>query len=188
MSGIVSAFRRAFPAEGANTFPTFRYHPDPLATGAVHPSDLACQCCGVARGFRVAHHYGVKSYDCICPWCVADGRAAKTLGVSFVQDAEGDLPAAVWKELNDRTPGYESWQGERWLTHCYDACAFLGDLPRDEVANLPPETEKAFLTENDWLDDWEDLKVAYASGNCDVGLYKFECLHCRTIRIGVDYS
>jgi hypothetical protein len=31
--------------------PPFRYHPDPLATGAVKPSPIRCVCCGQQRGF-----------------------------------------------------------------------------------------------------------------------------------------
>jgi len=188
IAGTLAAFRRAFSKQDLTAFPKFRYHPDPLATGAVIPTDLACDCCGNARGFRVASHYGTQPFDCICPWCVADGRAAKRLGASFVQDAEDDLSPAIWDKLTHRTPGYESWQGELWLTHCKDACAFHGDLSRDEIGNLSPETEAAFLEENDWLDDWSDLKDAYAAGNSSKSLYKFVCLHCGTVRIGVDFS
>ena len=31
--------------------PNFRYHPDPVATGNVVPSDTVCLCCGQARGY-----------------------------------------------------------------------------------------------------------------------------------------
>lgn len=168
--------------------PVFRYHPDPVATKSVVPSDLTCASCGHPRGYRVASHYGRRTDDCICPWCVADGKAAKRLGASFVQDSDDELLPAIWDELAHRTPGYESWQGEHWLTHCGDACAFHGDVPAGEVSRLPPDAEARFLAENDWLDDWEDLKTVYASGNCDVALYKFVCLHCGLWRIGIDRS
>jgi len=31
--------------------PTFRYHPDPLASGSIAASDAACACCNQHRGF-----------------------------------------------------------------------------------------------------------------------------------------
>lgn len=168
--------------------PVFRYHPDPVSTKAIVTTDLSCACCGHARGYRVASNYGRTWYDCICPWCVANGRAARRLGASFVQDSDTALPAAVWDELSRRTPGYISWQGELWLTHCGDACAFLGDLPAEEAAQLPEPVEALFLAENDWLADWSALKAAYAEGKSDVALYKFACLHCDTVRLGIDFT
>jgi hypothetical protein len=34
--------------------PSFRYHPDPVATGSIEPSDAVCRCCGRARGYIYA--------------------------------------------------------------------------------------------------------------------------------------
>ena len=61
--------------------PTFKYHPDPVATGNVVQSDTECVCCGKARGFIYAGPvYAIEEYDhCICPWCIADGSAMKNL-------------------------------------------------------------------------------------------------------------
>ena len=185
---LLAAIRRRFVGNtAAAPFPAFRYHPDPLATKAVLPTDLVCDGCHRPRGYRVRSNYSVEEYSCICPWCIADGRAARTLGASFVQGHEGELPPAVWDELTHRTPGYESWQGELWLTHCDDACAFHGDLPREEVMHLPADAEARFLADNDWL-DWPELQAAYASGRCSTSLYKFICRHCGTWRIGIDFS
>jgi uncharacterized protein len=186
---LIGALRqRLFGAVALRPFPDFRYHPDPLATKAVLPTDLVCESCHKQQGYRVHSNYSIEEYDCICPWCIADGRAARKLGASFVQYHEGDLPPAVWDELNHRTPGYESWQGEFWLTHCNDACAFHGDVLRDEVTHLPEDVVARFLAENDWVDDWADLQAAYASGNCDVALYKFICRQCGIVRLAMDRS
>lgn len=186
ISETVGRLLRRRPVDAV--MPVYRYHPDPLSTKAILATDLLCACCGYARGYRVAGHYGRTQFDCICPWCVADGRAARRLGASFVQDSDTALPPAVWDELSRRTPGYESWQGELWLSHCGDACAFLGDLPAEEAAHLPEQVEALFLKENDWLDDWGALKAAYADGKSDVALYKFACLHCDTVRLGIDFT
>lgn len=175
-------------AGGGDVLPLFRYHPDPVATRAIAVTDETCASCHQARGYRVTGHYGPQTYSCICPWCVADGKAARRLILSFVHDSEDELPARIWDELTHRTPGYESWQGERWLTHCGDACAFHGDVPPEDISRLPADVEARFLAENDWIDDWDDLKSAYTSGNSDVALYTFVCLHCRLVRIGIDRS
>ncbi len=35
------------------SLPTFKYHPDPLATGSVIESNVECVCCGQARGLHL---------------------------------------------------------------------------------------------------------------------------------------
>jgi uncharacterized protein CbrC (UPF0167 family) len=35
----------------ASEVPRFRYHPDPIATGSVVPSDATCALCSEARGY-----------------------------------------------------------------------------------------------------------------------------------------
>jgi uncharacterized protein CbrC (UPF0167 family) len=99
--------------------PFFRYHPDPIATGSVEPSDTACRACGRARGLiYVGPVYGLTDYhEAICPWCIADGTAHETLDVEFV-DAAGVGGGGIWEEVPDsvveevayRTPGFSGWQ------------------------------------------------------------------------------
>ena len=69
--------------------PTFKYHPDPLATGSVEKSCTTCACCGKARGFiYTGPVYADEEYDqCICPWCIADGSAHEKMEASFTDDA-----------------------------------------------------------------------------------------------------
>src|SRR3954452_7382977 len=117
--------------------PTFRYHPDPIATGSIKPSGASCICCAEARGFVYAGPvYSTRNNldDAICPWCIADGSAAKKFDASFT-DAAGigggdedwpEVSAGIIEEVSLRTPGYNSWQEERWFTCCDDAAAYLG--------------------------------------------------------------
>jgi uncharacterized protein len=168
--------------------PRFRFHTDPPALTSVKPSDLVCACCGQARGYRVAGHYGLISYDCICPWCVADGSAHARLGATFVQNIWGDVSPELAAELHQRNPGYESWQGESWPTHCDEPCVFHGDLPRQEILALPADAEAGFLAENEWIDFWEELKVSYSEGHAPEALYKFVCGQCGFWRIGIDFT
>ncbi|PTT88688.1 hypothetical protein DBR42_09270, partial [Pelomonas sp. HMWF004] len=50
--------------------PFFRYHPDPLAAGAIEPRQINCACCGQARGFvYVQPVYATTDLDeKLCPW------------------------------------------------------------------------------------------------------------------------
>jgi uncharacterized protein CbrC (UPF0167 family) len=115
--------------------PTFKYHPDPIATGSVVESEAICECCETARGYiYVGPVYAVEELvDCICPWCVADGSAHSKFDAHFM-DADGvggygeweAVPRAIAEEIAFRTPGFSGWQQERWWTHCADAAEFVG--------------------------------------------------------------
>ncbi len=67
--------------------PNFRYHPDPIRSGAIAASQAVCKSCGQARGYI----YSGPVYsemdgldDSICPWCIADGSAAAKFEAVFV--------------------------------------------------------------------------------------------------------
>jgi len=111
--------------------PHFRYHPDPVATGSVVASDRTCDVCDQTRGYVYdGPVYGEGADErAICPWCILDGRAARSLGVEFtdagVEVPEG-IPEHVLDEVAHCTPGFTGWQQEHWLYHCDDAAAFHG--------------------------------------------------------------
>jgi uncharacterized protein CbrC (UPF0167 family) len=116
--------------------PSFRYHPDPVATGSVVRADEACSVCGEARGFLYGGPvYSRHDEELICPWCIADGSAHERYDAEFT-DSEGleDVPRDVVDEVTQRTPGFSGWQQEHWLSHCGDACAFVGMDDGDDGA------------------------------------------------------
>jgi uncharacterized protein CbrC (UPF0167 family) len=173
--------------------PFFRYHPDPLATGAVVPSDGACRCCGESRGYIYTgpvyseHHLE----NALCPWCIADGRAFDRFNALFADDyslSKASVPAAVIAEVTLRTPGYTSWQSEQWLAHCGDACAFRGDITRERLAQVSFEAV-AELMRQQRLEpsDWSELVKHYTPGG-DPAIYLFVCLHCSREILGIDFS
>lgn len=183
-------------------FPRFIYHPDPIATGAVAASDVTCACCEKRRGFaytRSPYCVAVDLDGAICPWCIADGGAAQKYDATFVQDVENTstgsdnslLPVmqASIDAVFARTPGYVSWQGETWLSHCADAMEYHGDLTPQELITLPATTRTLFIKENEWLVpkvySWQELVDSYQPGESLV-LYKFVCRHCSLVRLGVD--
>jgi len=115
----------------AEDLPSFRYHPDPVETGSVAPSEAACLCCGRARGFiYVGPVYAERELgEQLCPWCIANGAAAAKFDASFVDGddlAEADIDEEIVEEVRTRTPGYIGWQQEAWLSHCEDACEYHG--------------------------------------------------------------
>ena len=125
--------------------PTFRYHPDPVATGEVVPSTAECSVCHVARGFvYVGPVYAIEEVEGVCPWCIADGAAAAEFDAEFTDVGWGvpsDVPPAVTEEIAKRTPGFRGSQQEHWLYHCRDAAAFLGRVGFDDLAHAPEALE-----------------------------------------------
>jgi uncharacterized protein len=119
------------------TLPTFRYHPDPLASGSVVPSDRTCRCCGEARGYVYAGPvYAEDDLDGeICPWCIADGAAHKKFGASFfdIEAIDEDVSDKAMDEICERTPGYVAWQQGRWPSCCDDATQFITPAGHHDV-------------------------------------------------------
>jgi len=173
------------------SLPKFRYHPDPLATGAVEQSDVRCVCCGERRGYLyVGPVYGEHDLnDSLCPWCIADGLAAKTLSASFADDhtlLRAGVPSEVVEEVTLRTPGYSSWQGEDWLVHCRDACAFAGDATVSDVSQASEHTRMAWQEFYGLgTEEWEVITRDYVPRGAQA-FYKFRCLHCAAILLGWD--
>jgi uncharacterized protein len=167
--------------------PAFRYHPDPVATGSVVAASAPCVVCGLVRGFLyVGPVYAVEEIiDGLCPWCIADGTAASALNAEFTDAADGappEISASVVDELSRRTPGYSSWQQDRWLYHCGDGCAFLGAIGRAELDDHP-DALQALRHEHDCL-GWErsdlDAYIDSLSRDGSPTAYLFRCLRCAT--------
>lgn len=173
--------------------PDFKYHPDPIGTGSIEKSENECLCCGVKRGYiYTASVYSVLDLDdSICPWCIADGSAAKKFDASFTDDANlfnAGIPTAIILEVTSRTPGYISWQSEYWESHCEDACEFHGDASKDDIKELDSEAISR-LSDNLGLDesDWKSFYKQYSTGG-DPAIYKFKCRHCHKLIYNGDWS
>jgi uncharacterized protein CbrC (UPF0167 family) len=188
----MSFFSRFFPQDKRPSFPKFTYHPDPIATGALKRKAARCPCCEKTTDFVYGRSpYCTDEVEDLCPWCIADGSAARKFDASFVDDhplAQAGLKSEIIDEVAHRTPGYISWQQESWLTCCEDACEFHGDLRKEELPILPADTLVAFRTEHR-IDDrvWEQLLESYEPGGSP-SIYKFVCRHCRKIHLGFDFD
>ena len=185
----LGTMRRDFdPRTVTEALPTFRYHPDPIATGSIVRSSAVCRCCTRARGYiYTGPVYSPEGGldDALCPWCIADGSAARRFGASFTDEAGvGDygsweaVPASVVTEIAERTPAFTGWQQGRWWTHCGDGAAYLGPAGRAELtgnwtAALPAIQADVGYEGAEW-DEYLELLDSIGSPTA----YVFRCLHC----------
>jgi uncharacterized protein len=172
--------------------PTFRYHPDPIATGAIVARQIVCKCCGKPR----SHVYTLTPYgpgrdqdfEPLCPWCIADGTAASRWGVSFNEFRLGENVTDPLREAEIlyRTPAYLTWQEDEWLAHCGDGCAFIGEVGGDELRAHGDEViQQVWPDVQDSFEDPEDMLGSLMKGGSAIG-YLFRCLHCGHHRLHWD--
>lgn len=177
----------------SEALPPFKYHRDPLRTGALEARAVTCACCGRRREFvYVAPVYSERDlHESLCPWCIADGSAAAKFGASFSDDhplCRAGVPPSVVEEVSQRTPGYSSWQQEEWLTHCDDACEFHGDATVEDIRNASDETRQAWRRHYGLSEaDWHHVIRGYVPRG-DRAFYKFVCRHCHAVLLGWDCS
>ncbi len=167
----------------------FRYHPDPLKTGAFkNDKTVICDRCNKETNVYYTNpFYSVKEIYALCPDCIASGAAAEKFDGAF-QDSESVDEVSDPEKLDElvhRTPGYCGWQQEYWLAHCGDYCAFLGyydwaALEREGLAAEIEETYRGDVCGVDFEDAREHL-------NMESG-YLFGCLHCGKHFIYIDFD
>ena len=169
------------------TLPTFRYHPDPIDSGSIVPSNATCRSCGKARGYiYTGPVYALDELDdSICPWCIADGSAAARFDAEFVDASavggygnwESVSPEVV-EEISRRTPGFSGWQQERWWTHCDDAAVFLGPAGARELQGPWAGAIPALRTDVGYDDaQWAEY-AAVLDRDRGPTAYVFQCRHC----------
>ena len=172
--------------------PFFRYHPNPLETGAFKESadGVVCECCGKTTHifYYKGPFFSEKDMDYLCPSCIASGEAARKFDGEFqdeysLDDGVDDLEKL--DELIHRTPGYSGWQQEYWRAHCGDYCAFLGYVGAKEL--------RALGVLEDVLDDpmWDEEQKEMIRKSVNGGhlqCYLFQCLHCGKHLLWMDFD
>jgi len=177
--------------------PAFRYYRNPLSDGTfkVDP-DTPCLGCSRIRGYVYTGPVNTEKNfileEHLCPWCIADGTAAKTFGATFndVGMIDGDVPPEVMTEIEQRTPGFHTWQDWSWLGCCNDAGVFLGVLGSRELKRDFPDAISVVmehLTEDYGLTG-KDLKEFFDALTKDdmPTAYLFQCRHCHSYLACVD--
>ena len=171
--------------------PAFRYHPDPLDTGAFKESGegVVCDCCGkITRLFYTAPFFSVEDIDYLCPECIADGKAAQKYDGSFHDDYsvdDGVDDPERLDELIHRAPGYCGWQQEYWRAHCGDYCAFLGYVGARELRALGVLDE--VLDDPMWDGEQKEMIRESVNGG-HLQCYLFQCLHCGKHMVWMDFD
>lgn len=169
--------------------PTFRYHPDPVATGSAAPSIDLCDLCERPAGLRYLGGIFGQQAEVLCLRCIGDGTAARRLALPDGRPAEftdvgggvpADVPQGEREEVSQRTPGFVGWQQEHWLYHCGDATAFLGLVGWGDVKELPDAIAslRAELTELGVEPAEADEQLRWMRRDGDITGYLFRCLHC----------
>ena len=180
----------------ADALPEFRYHPDPLDTGSIAPSDAICVVCKQQRGFIYTGPVYTEGdfEDAICPWCIADGSAHEALGATFV-DSEAfpaETPGEVVDTIVERTPGYAAWQAEEWPSCCGDAAAFIGPLGIAEIRAKHRHLEGFLMSQI-----VHGLGISGGAAtrfleslrrDASPTAYLFRCLHCEEPQVHVDHT
>lgn len=180
----------------AETLPVFKYHPDPVATGSIkEDADTPCLGCHRIRGYVYTgpvfteRNFILENH--LCPWCIANGTAAKLFGATFNDTGETQgITDEVRTEVEARTPGYQAWQQEKWLACCGDAAAFLGVAGAAELKHDFPKAvpvvkkylRKEFELEKEEVDDFLDGLTK----DGEPSAYVFRCLRCNSFLAYVD--
>lgn len=167
-------------------FPQFKYHPDPLRTGSIVRSADECEVCGKPRGFLYEGGiYTEEEIEKVCPWCIADGSAHEKFDIEFVDmsavggDDWDEVASEIAEEVAFRTPGFSSWQGERWFTHCGDAAEFLGTMGKKELQQAGEEAVEAIRLESGYDEgEWQDYFNSMHANRGPATAYLFKCRHC----------
>jgi hypothetical protein len=172
------------------SLPSFKYHPDPIATGSIEASDARCACCGEARGYIYTGpvYADADLDDTICPWCIGSGLAHEKYDAEFTDKAavggydyflRKNVTQKVKQEVANRTPGFNGWQQEKWLVHCGDACAFLGPAGSREVQTFESQDLLDSLRADIQMNEDEFREYLNSMDKeCGPTAYIFKCLHC----------
>src|SRR5690606_26052405 len=130
--------------------------------------------------------------ESLCPWCIADGSAAKKFGAAFFDDDAIDdgAPQAAVEEICRRTPGYSSFQGGRWPVCCGDAAAYHEPVGIAEIRSRMSELEGLVISHviyDRGISGGAAIRLVQSLDK-DRGptLFIFQCLKCRKYLFHID--
>lgn len=170
--------------------PSFPLFADPLGQKAFKKSKKTCEVCEEARGYVYAGpQYGEQDEDLtVCPWCIADGSAGEE-GITF-NDLEGpvfpaggaDMSEEEMDQVEQRTPGFNTWQGNHWITCCGKACVYLGSAEAEDLAGRWAEAVPSMFEGQDFPADEQREVVEAVDPEGSPCAYVFKCQVCSGLR------
>lgn len=177
--------------------PQFKYSPNAYQLDIFEKVEGTCSICNEKRNIKYKRSfYAIEKPDYICPWCIANGAAAKKyngefndyLGIEGVSPDPSDPPPSLPKdlilEICNKTPSYFAMQSEQWLCHCNEPCAFLGYVDSNDIKPILEE-----LKEDIEVNIGFPSEVIINHLSKDSSFYKgylFQCLKCKKHRLHAD--
>lgn len=175
--------------------PRFELFEDPVGEKSIEESRKKCAACGRRRGWV----YALRTYGPgdngrpLCPWCIADGSAAAKLGCSFNEGTifpclpgTPQLSEADRELVENRTPGFVTWQDHGWQMCCGRACVYVGEAkPGDLLEGGKWATAAASITEGLEALGWskeQERELLENVGHGDPGGFVFRCRVCGGFR------
>jgi uncharacterized protein len=169
--------------------PVFKYVNDPLESKIIKEERCKCEVCGKKVDYIYdGPFFAIEEVESICPWCIADGSAAKKYDGEFIGRASCEKVNSqeLKEELCTRTPSYSGWQQEQWPSHCGDFCSFINYVRWEDVDHLQEDLQddiKKIMEDFGGL-SLEEFKKGLNSGG--IYGYLFRCLSCGAHRLLVD--
>ena len=158
--------------------PKFKYYPDPVGNQSILEKLAICPCCENARNYMYTGNiYCVDEIEEVCPWCIADGAAAKKWDAGFMESAfSNSVDPKIVEEINSRTPGYTTWQGARWLFSETDAMVFLGDVVGKKLLaeGNGAKIQAVLKTLNEFGNDWKQEDLVHLEFGGQPSVYLFQ--------------
>jgi uncharacterized protein CbrC (UPF0167 family) len=179
--------RKQTPETGSEALPSFPLFPDPVGVGVIEKSKKKCDCCGRARGWiYTGPVYCADDEPSLCPWCIADGSAAEKFDATFNDtgtlyahpSTPSDPPADELETVEQRTPGYNNWQGNCWYACCGHAAVYLGDASGEDLSGRWADAVDVVFADSESI--FEELGGAMQDleRGESPGVYVFRCSHC----------
>ncbi len=176
--------------------PNFKYHKDPLNTGAFieNKDGKKCSCCNmISKYIYLEPYYSKKRISCLCPDCISNGEAHRKFNMEFqdFESCETVSDKSIIEEVCYRTPGYCSWQQENWLSCCDDLCEFIGCLSWDKIKELKIEKEiiEAIIKNETFIAIGRPIEELIDAINDEIhDLCVFQCLHCKKYKVDINLS
>lgn len=175
--------------------PTFKYSPNAYNINVFQNIEGICSICNEERQIKYTNSfYSINEPEYICPWCIANGKAAEKYDGEFndycgiesilpnLDDANKTIPKDLLLEVTNRTPSYVSWQQEVWLTHCNEPCAFISYADTNTIEPLMEELNGDIESSGY---DPDFIKRNLSKDGSLVG-YLFQCVKCKKHRLHID--
>lgn len=176
--------------------PKFKYSPNAYKIDIFKSVEGICSVCDEKRNLKYeSSFYSIDDPEYICPWCIADGSTSKKYDGEFNDycgiegispDPSDEKNNTISKEhlleVTTKTPSYNSWQQEVWLTHCNEPCAFIGYA---DSKMIEPYIDEVIDDIEESGYDLELIKNHLSKDSHLVG-YLFQCVQCNQHRLHID--